>query len=125
VDAQKVDSINRGMPPVHEPELAELLRESGGRLQATRVVVADIRGAVFHGILPYRGLDRGGDWGFGLVDLGAEKKQRPEHDDHCGCEDQPKPANGKLRAIARHGQPPSVLAECDFCHASGSILRYD
>jgi len=36
VDAQKVDSINRGIPPVHEPELAELLRESGGRLQATR-----------------------------------------------------------------------------------------
>src|SRR6516165_3804411 len=36
VDAQKVDFINRGIPPVHEPELAELLRESGGRLQATR-----------------------------------------------------------------------------------------
>lgn len=36
VDAQKVDSINRGIPPVHEPELEELLRESGGRLQATQ-----------------------------------------------------------------------------------------
>jgi len=36
VDAQKVDSINRGIPPVHEPELAELLREAGGRLEATR-----------------------------------------------------------------------------------------
>jgi UDPglucose 6-dehydrogenase len=36
VDAHKVDCINRGIPPVHEPELEELLRESGGRLQATQ-----------------------------------------------------------------------------------------
>ena len=36
VDAQKVDAINRGIPPVYEPGLEELLRESGGRLRATR-----------------------------------------------------------------------------------------
>ena len=35
VDARKVDAVNRGIPPVHEPELAELLQESKGRLRAT------------------------------------------------------------------------------------------
>lgn len=36
VDAQKVDAISRGIPPVYEPGLEELLRESGARLQATQ-----------------------------------------------------------------------------------------
>jgi UDPglucose 6-dehydrogenase len=35
-DPQKVDAINRGVPPVHEPGLAELLQESQGRLRATQ-----------------------------------------------------------------------------------------
>jgi UDPglucose 6-dehydrogenase len=43
VNAQKVDSINRGVPPVHEPGLAELLGESGGRITAT----GDIEAAVW------------------------------------------------------------------------------
>jgi UDPglucose 6-dehydrogenase len=33
-DARKTDALNRGLPPVHEPGLAELLRESHGRLKA-------------------------------------------------------------------------------------------
>jgi len=36
VDAQKVEAINRGMPPVHEPGLAELIGKSEGRLTASR-----------------------------------------------------------------------------------------
>ena len=36
VDAQKVDALNRGMPPVYEPGLAELIRESNGRLRASQ-----------------------------------------------------------------------------------------
>ncbi|MFZ3200085.1 MAG: nucleotide sugar dehydrogenase [Candidatus Acidiferrales bacterium] len=36
VDARKVDAVNRGIPPVHEPELAELMQESNGRLRATQ-----------------------------------------------------------------------------------------
>jgi len=36
VDPAKVDAINRGVPPVHEPGLAELIRESHGRLRAGR-----------------------------------------------------------------------------------------
>jgi UDPglucose 6-dehydrogenase len=43
VDAQKVESINRGIPPVHEPELEELLRESGGRLEATQNMEEAVR----------------------------------------------------------------------------------
>lgn len=35
-DAQKVDALNRGIPPVHEPGLAELLRESQGSLKASQ-----------------------------------------------------------------------------------------
>jgi UDPglucose 6-dehydrogenase len=41
-DAQKVDEIGRGVPPVHEPGLAELLLQGKGRLHATR----DAEGAV-------------------------------------------------------------------------------
>lgn len=36
VDVQKVDAVNRGVPPVHEPGLAELIRESAGRLRASQ-----------------------------------------------------------------------------------------
>jgi len=36
IDAQKTDAIGRGVPPVHEPGLAELLQESQGRLLATK-----------------------------------------------------------------------------------------
>ena len=42
INPQKVDAIGRGVPPVHEPGLEELLRESGGRITASR----DIEGAV-------------------------------------------------------------------------------
>jgi UDPglucose 6-dehydrogenase len=41
-DAQKIAAVNRGIPPVHEPGLAELLRESQGRLKASQ----DTEGAV-------------------------------------------------------------------------------
>jgi UDPglucose 6-dehydrogenase len=42
INPQKVDAIGRGVPPVHEPGLEELLRESVGRISASR----DIEGAV-------------------------------------------------------------------------------
>ena len=42
LNPEKVDAISRGVPPVHEPGLAELLAESGGRISATK----DIEGAV-------------------------------------------------------------------------------
>jgi len=43
IDAQKTDAIGRGVPPVHEPGLAELLQESQGRLLATKDTEAAIR----------------------------------------------------------------------------------
>jgi UDPglucose 6-dehydrogenase len=45
VDAAKVESINRGVAPVHEPGLAELMKESAGRLSATIEVDAAVRGS--------------------------------------------------------------------------------
>jgi UDPglucose 6-dehydrogenase len=42
LDAHKVDAINRGIPPVHEPGLAELMQESQGRLRATDSVDAAV-----------------------------------------------------------------------------------
>src|SRR5215470_2437221 len=36
VDLKKVEAINRGMPPVHEPGLAELITKSEGRLSASQ-----------------------------------------------------------------------------------------
>ena len=43
INPQKVDSIGRGVPPVHEPGLAELLRESEGRISATRDIEPAVR----------------------------------------------------------------------------------
>jgi UDPglucose 6-dehydrogenase len=43
VDLKKVDAINRGLPPVHEPGLAELLQESRGNLRASQDVEAAVR----------------------------------------------------------------------------------
>src|SRR4029077_9027326 len=48
-DAQKIEAINRGVAPVHEPGLAELLRESQGRLKAGQDTEKAVRetGATF------------------------------------------------------------------------------
>jgi UDPglucose 6-dehydrogenase len=43
VDRNRVDAINRGVPPVHEPGLPELMKESEGRLSATEEVEAAVR----------------------------------------------------------------------------------
>src|SRR5260370_20102295 len=40
LNPQKVDAIGRGVPPVREPGLAELLAESGGRISATKDIEA-------------------------------------------------------------------------------------
>src|SRR4030081_2545585 len=42
LNPRKVDAISRGVPPVHEPGLAELLGESGGRIAATKDVEAAV-----------------------------------------------------------------------------------
>jgi UDPglucose 6-dehydrogenase len=44
VEAQKVDEMGRGVPPVHEPGLAELLKEAKGWLRATQDTEAAVRG---------------------------------------------------------------------------------
>ncbi len=43
LDPQKVDAISRGVPPVHEPGLAELLLQSKGKLSATPDTEAAVR----------------------------------------------------------------------------------
>jgi UDPglucose 6-dehydrogenase len=43
INPQKVDAIGRGVPPVHEPGLEELLRESGGRISASREIEGAVR----------------------------------------------------------------------------------
>jgi UDPglucose 6-dehydrogenase len=43
VDKNKVDAINAGQPPVHEPGLAELIQECPGRLAATQDIEAAVR----------------------------------------------------------------------------------
>jgi UDPglucose 6-dehydrogenase len=42
LNPQKVDAISRGVPPVHEPGLAALLAESGGRISASKDVEAAV-----------------------------------------------------------------------------------
>jgi UDPglucose 6-dehydrogenase len=43
VDKNKVDAINAGRPPIHEPGLAELIQEGQDRLAATQDVEAAVR----------------------------------------------------------------------------------
>ena len=43
INPQKVDCINRGIPPVHEPGLDDLLREGAGRISAGTNVEAAVR----------------------------------------------------------------------------------
>src|SRR5208282_4080599 len=42
-DPRKVEAINQGQPPVHEPGLAEMLAQSEGRLTATADIEAAVR----------------------------------------------------------------------------------
>ena len=43
VDKNKVDALNHGLPPVHEPGLAELIGDAQGRLTATLNAEAAVR----------------------------------------------------------------------------------
>jgi len=43
INPQKVECIARGVPPVHEPGLSELLHECDGRLSASRDIEAAVR----------------------------------------------------------------------------------
>src|SRR2546423_14674519 len=45
IDKNKVEALNRGLPPVHEPGLAELIEEGRGRLRATENVEEAVRAA--------------------------------------------------------------------------------
>jgi UDPglucose 6-dehydrogenase len=45
VDPKKVEAINRGIPPVREPGLREVIQESEGRLSATADAVEAVRGS--------------------------------------------------------------------------------
>jgi len=45
VDTNKVEAINRGAAPVHEPGLAELIQGAEGRLSATQDADAAVRGS--------------------------------------------------------------------------------
>ena len=42
LDAKKVDAMNSGLPPVHEPGLGELLQESHGNLRASQNIEAAV-----------------------------------------------------------------------------------
>lgn len=42
LNPQKVDAMSHGVPPVHEPGLAELLAESDGRISATKDIEAAV-----------------------------------------------------------------------------------
>jgi UDPglucose 6-dehydrogenase len=42
-DPRKVEAINQGQPPIHEPGLAEMLAQSEGRLTATADIEAAVR----------------------------------------------------------------------------------
>lgn len=45
IDPQKIDAVNRGIAPISEPGLAELIRESDGRLKASQDAEAAVRGS--------------------------------------------------------------------------------
>jgi UDPglucose 6-dehydrogenase len=45
VDAKKVEAINRGATPLHEPGLAELIQEANSRLSGTQDADAAVRGS--------------------------------------------------------------------------------
>src|ERR1700740_3134928 len=42
-DAKKIQALRQGIPPVHEPGLAELLRESQGRLKPSQDTESAVR----------------------------------------------------------------------------------
>ena len=52
IDPDKIDKINRGLPPVEEPHLAETIAQAGGRLRATcsveEAVATDVSLSLIH-----------------------------------------------------------------------------
>src|SRR5437016_3776601 len=43
INPQKVDAINRGVPPVNEPGLEDLMKQAGSRLTATRIIAEAVQ----------------------------------------------------------------------------------
>src|SRR5271154_7082174 len=89
-DPRKVDAINQGQPPVHEPGLAEMLAQSEGRLTATADIEAAVRDTQISFIVVSTPSDPAGGFSLRYVEpvcqaIGRALAKKPKNEYHLVC----------------------------------------
>jgi UDPglucose 6-dehydrogenase len=133
-DPRKIDAINQGQPPVHEPGLGELLAQTQGRLSALADVEAAIRQTDISFIVVSTPSDPAG--GFSLryvapVCQGIGRALAAKSDYHVVCLTStvmPGTTGGPVRELLEQASGKRVGTDFGLCYspefiALGSVIR--
>src|SRR5271170_2667192 len=133
-DARKVEAINQGQPPVHEPGLAEMLAQSEGRLNATADIVAAVRDTQISFIVVSTPSDPAGGFSLRYVEpvcqaIGRALAKKTEY--HLVCLTStvmPGTTGGPVREMLEKASGKKMGAEFGLCYspefiALGSVIR--
>src|SRR5580693_2748672 len=135
-DARKVEAINQGQPPVHEPGLAEMLAQSEGRLTATADIEAAVRDTQITFIVVSTPSDPAGGFSLRYVDpvcqaIGRALAEKKNSEYHLVCLTStvmPGTTGGPVREMLEKASGKKMGADFGLCYspefiALGSVIR--
>jgi UDPglucose 6-dehydrogenase len=133
-DARKVEAINQGQPPVHEPGLAEMLALSEGRLTATADIEVAVRDTQITFIVVSTPSDPAGGFSLRYVEpvcqaIGRALAKKSEY--HLVCLTStvmPGTTGGPVREMLEKSSGKKMGADFGLCYspefiALGSVIR--
>lgn len=133
-DPSKVEAINRGQPPVHEPGLEEMLARSEGRLTATADIEAAVRDTQITFIVVSTPSDPAGGFSLRYVEPVCQAIGRAlanKNDYHLVCLTStvmPGTTSGPVREMLEKASAKRMGADFGLCYspefiALGSVIR--
>src|SRR3984957_8418170 len=133
-DRRKVEAINQGQPPVHEPGLAEMLAQSEGRLTATADIEVAVRDTQITFIVGSTPSDPAGGFSLRYVEpvcqaLGRALAKKSEY--HLVCLTStvmPGTTGGPVREMLEKASGKKMGVDFGLCYspefiALGSVIR--
>lgn len=135
-DPRKVEAINQGQPPVHEPGLAEMLAQSEGRLTATADIEAAVRDTQISFIVVSTPSDPTGGFSLRYVEpvcqaIGRALAEKKKSEYHLVCLTStvmPGTTGGPVREMLEKASGKKMGADFGLCYspefiALGSVIR--
>src|SRR2546423_6346030 len=134
IDKNKIEALNRGLPPVHEPGLAELIEEGRGRLRATENVEEAVRASEVTFIVVSTPSEPGGGFSLKYVlpcleAIGKTLRTKPGfHLVVLTSTVMPGSTGGEVRATLEHTSGKTCGEHFGLCYspefiALGSVIR--